>query len=475
MAYSKALIVDDSKLARITLKRKIEALGLTVILAESGKQALEVIASESPDIIFMDHLMPEMDGFEATQSLRADPKYAALPIIMCTGKDHDGYLEEARAIGANQILSKPPVDDALQAILATEFSAGTAVLDVVPETAESVDASLEPSSIGAEAPILDMDMLSGDELLIDLVDDASDDLLADFSSDLGANILEAVAPQATPIAQPIVAPAVSGLDEAAVKALLDQAVANMSTHFNQQLAAQKIEFSNILEQRIVSAIAAMPEPTTAAALPESQVEGLCQSFFEKERISLIAEVLASVPEPEIPHFEVPKIDYDRVDQQLISIKSDLIAVIDEKIQTSQTTLIQKVELLLKQKLAAVQAGLAESDVELIAKTAITEHVNGSGAAITADLQQQLKQREKILLQHLEMNKASVAGLLAEVQSEDSSTSNSVGASNDIIDEIDILRLQQQQLSDRSAPKTLAFMGVGLGFAALVLAVYGFIQ
>jgi len=122
MAIATALIVDDSKLARITLKKKLESMGLQVGMVESAEQAFKYLAEQQPDIVFMDHLMPDIDGFEATQRIRQQLQLKQLPIVMCTGKDHDGYLEEALAIGANYILSKPPVDEALIAILQADHS-----------------------------------------------------------------------------------------------------------------------------------------------------------------------------------------------------------------------------------------------------------------------------------------------------------------------------------------------------------------
>lgn len=118
MTYQTALIVDDSKLARITLRKKLEQRGLSVEMAESGVQALELLANQTVDIVFMDHLMPELDGFETTKKIKANPTTANIPVIMCTGKEYEGYLEEARSIGATNILSKPPENDALELILA---------------------------------------------------------------------------------------------------------------------------------------------------------------------------------------------------------------------------------------------------------------------------------------------------------------------------------------------------------------------
>ena len=116
MSFNTALIVDDSKLARIALKRKLEQRGLEIVMAEDARQALGLLENSSIDIVFMDHLMPEMDGFQATQEIKANAATAHLPVIMCSGKEKKGYLEEARAIGASNVLPKPAENEAIAAV-----------------------------------------------------------------------------------------------------------------------------------------------------------------------------------------------------------------------------------------------------------------------------------------------------------------------------------------------------------------------
>lgn len=114
MTLKTALVVDDSKLARITLQRLLEKHDLSVTTAESGIQALDLLQNDIPDVIFMDHLMPELDGFETTQRIKGDPRTGHTPVIMCSGKEGvDNYEEQAIAIGACGILSKPPQPDKL--------------------------------------------------------------------------------------------------------------------------------------------------------------------------------------------------------------------------------------------------------------------------------------------------------------------------------------------------------------------------
>ena len=75
-----ALIVDDSKSARVLLKRILETHDLDVDTAESAEDALDYLIRSRPDVIFMDHLMPGMDGFEAVSAIKKNPETATIPM-----------------------------------------------------------------------------------------------------------------------------------------------------------------------------------------------------------------------------------------------------------------------------------------------------------------------------------------------------------------------------------------------------------
>src|SRR5512134_1544469 len=108
----RALIVDDSRSARVILSRMLEQHGLTVDTAESAEQALDYLQRNRPDVIFMDHLMPGMDGFQAVQAIKADPLTATIPLMMYTSQQGELYVSQARALGAVGVLPKTvrPVD-----------------------------------------------------------------------------------------------------------------------------------------------------------------------------------------------------------------------------------------------------------------------------------------------------------------------------------------------------------------------------
>lgn len=101
-----ALVVDDSKLARYVLKEMLVDLGINVETAESAEEALGALSAFKPDVIFMDHMMPGMDGLQAVQAIKSDPKTATIPILMYTSKDEGVYVNQARALGAVGVLPK---------------------------------------------------------------------------------------------------------------------------------------------------------------------------------------------------------------------------------------------------------------------------------------------------------------------------------------------------------------------------------
>src|SRR5215510_7284893 len=106
MSAKRALVVDDSKSARAFLARILERHEFFVDAAESAEAAIEYLARNKPDVIFMDHMMPGMDGFQAVQTIKNNPRTSAIPILMYTSQEGDLYLGQARALGAEGVLPK---------------------------------------------------------------------------------------------------------------------------------------------------------------------------------------------------------------------------------------------------------------------------------------------------------------------------------------------------------------------------------
>ncbi|CBL46761.1 Response regulator receiver [gamma proteobacterium HdN1] len=117
MQIKLALVVDDSKSARFSLKKLLQKQGIESDFAESAGDALNYLETRRPDVIFMDHLMPGMDGFDATKAIKGNPATAEIPVIMCTSKEGSDYAEQAMATGAYAILPKPAPEATLMALL----------------------------------------------------------------------------------------------------------------------------------------------------------------------------------------------------------------------------------------------------------------------------------------------------------------------------------------------------------------------
>ena len=106
MGAKRALIVDDSKSARLFLARVLEKYEIDVDSADSAEAAINYLTSNRPDVIFMDHQMPGMDGLQAVQAIKTDPRTATIPIMMYTSQEGELYLGQARALGALGVLPK---------------------------------------------------------------------------------------------------------------------------------------------------------------------------------------------------------------------------------------------------------------------------------------------------------------------------------------------------------------------------------
>jgi CheY-like chemotaxis protein len=106
MTQRLALVVDDSKTARVTLKRMLEKQNIDADTVDSAQMAIDYLVDKTPDVIFMDHMMPGMDGLQAVEAIKSNPETATIPIMMYTSKEGDLYVSQARALGAIGILPK---------------------------------------------------------------------------------------------------------------------------------------------------------------------------------------------------------------------------------------------------------------------------------------------------------------------------------------------------------------------------------
>lgn len=103
----KILVCDDERHIVRLIQVNLERQGWEVVTAFDGKEGLEKIRSEKPNLVVLDVMMPYMDGFEVLKSLRREPDTEALPVIMLTAKAQDKDVFEGYHYGADMYLTKP--------------------------------------------------------------------------------------------------------------------------------------------------------------------------------------------------------------------------------------------------------------------------------------------------------------------------------------------------------------------------------
>ena len=103
----KVLVCDDERHIVRLIQVNLERQGYIVVTAFDGKEGLEKIQSEKPNLVVLDVMMPYMDGFEVLKSIRREPETENLPVIMLTAKAQDKDVFEGYHYGADMYLTKP--------------------------------------------------------------------------------------------------------------------------------------------------------------------------------------------------------------------------------------------------------------------------------------------------------------------------------------------------------------------------------
>jgi two-component system, OmpR family, alkaline phosphatase synthesis response regulator PhoP len=103
----KILMVDDDELVLLAVRELLTPLGFSVAIASNGIDALKKVASEQFDLVILDVIMPEMDGFEICAQMRQQESYRETPILMLTAKSGERDRQRGMEAGANLYLPKP--------------------------------------------------------------------------------------------------------------------------------------------------------------------------------------------------------------------------------------------------------------------------------------------------------------------------------------------------------------------------------
>jgi len=101
------LIIEDDPEAAHILELSLKREGYTVGIAMDGTQGLSAVQTQRPDLVLLDLMMPDVDGFEVCRRIRANPATARLPIIVVSARTQDADKQMAAKVGANGYLTKP--------------------------------------------------------------------------------------------------------------------------------------------------------------------------------------------------------------------------------------------------------------------------------------------------------------------------------------------------------------------------------
>jgi CheY-like chemotaxis protein len=124
----KVLVIDDDIRSGFALTSMLEQYGMKVVYAENGREGIERLRQHSnTDLVLLDIMMPEMDGYETAQAIRATPGLEHLPIISLTAKAMEGDKDKALAAGASDYIAKPVDVEALVTLMRAWLGAGEPV------------------------------------------------------------------------------------------------------------------------------------------------------------------------------------------------------------------------------------------------------------------------------------------------------------------------------------------------------------
>ena len=123
IAGLKVMVIDDSNTIRRSAEIFLSQAGCQVLLAEDGFDALATITDHHPDVIFVDIMMPRLDGYQTCALIKKNPRLSSTPVIMLSSRD--GLFDRARGrmVGSDEYLTKPFTKDSLLKAVATHAAA----------------------------------------------------------------------------------------------------------------------------------------------------------------------------------------------------------------------------------------------------------------------------------------------------------------------------------------------------------------
>jgi CheY-like chemotaxis protein len=103
----KLLLVEDDPDIQLVARLALKRAGFTVTVVGNGQEALDAVKQQTPDVILLDWMMPELDGPETCRRLKADPSTAAIPVVFLTAKSQEAEIQRGLSLGAAGYVTKP--------------------------------------------------------------------------------------------------------------------------------------------------------------------------------------------------------------------------------------------------------------------------------------------------------------------------------------------------------------------------------
>ena len=158
-----ALIVDDSRTASTLLRNMLGRHDISSDAVLSAEDGIDYLDGSQPDVIFMDHMMPGMDGFQAVKLIKSSPGLSTIPIVMYTTQASEVYNGQARALGAVSVLGKPATEEDVIDVLARLALENHPLTAEVPVLSDEIIGQSDPQPAAAAeqsapaAPVVDDD------------------------------------------------------------------------------------------------------------------------------------------------------------------------------------------------------------------------------------------------------------------------------------------------------------------------------
>jgi CheY-like chemotaxis protein len=269
----RALIVDDSRLARTVLSRLLSQHGVAADTAESAEVALEYLKHSRPDVVFLDHNMPGIGGFEALEAIKKNPATATIPVMMYTSQEGELYVGQARALGAIGVLPKT-----MQPVEVTKVLRTLRLIPSPNEAPADTAASTPPApSPPAPSPALrPLDAQAMRELLASLFSEHTASLRDDVRRELQRFSAATVSAAAPPLPPP---PAIEQRDPAPQRASRALKVASVlllvacgALGYLYYETRSALDDANERTRRLAEGIAAIGDTRTAAPAPASSAK-----------------------------------------------------------------------------------------------------------------------------------------------------------------------------------------------------------